>query len=79
MPRRAELTAIPIDTSLSHVLDKRLPVTNYCLANSGQRSWRHPSKYIPGESWWQLLQVRIWGTETLAFVIVFIPMHYNLS
>ena len=38
MPRWAEVTAIPFDAWLSHVLDSRLPVTDYCLANFRQRS-----------------------------------------
>jgi len=40
MLRQAELTAIPFDVLLSHILDSRLPITNYCSANSGQRSFK---------------------------------------
>ena len=40
--RSAELTAIPVDVSLSPVLPSSPPVTNYCSANSGPRNWRRP-------------------------------------
>jgi len=44
MLRQAELTTKPLDVSVSHVPDSRFPVTNYCMANSGQRSWHPPLK-----------------------------------
>ena len=42
--KQAELTAITYDLKFSHVLESRIPVTNYCFANSGQRSWHSPLK-----------------------------------
>jgi len=38
------LTVIPYDVSLSHGLDSRFPVTNYCSANSSLRSRDPPFK-----------------------------------
>ena len=61
--RLAALTIMPSECLLSHVPDSRLPITNYCSANYGQRSWHSSFKklavvsYILAESggWTELL------------------------